>query len=550
MFDFHKEDHFPIKTERRNQAKSSYDTNPNDDPTTLLRNKILFSQDSESIKSQLDDPYINFNSVSQDENAQKNEIQGTNYLQGLMKRYASPNKRFDNVQICSPIRLAQQQRQQSPNQSRTGIRPVNNNNSGQNKSVGRVNINGNSNHPPNQQVSFLKKFTKNNNAGSGTNNSMSKDQQQKKAPIANSKLQQMTETEKRLMKINNYDPALLNEEQKQIIESQKPVYKDISKAILSIRQKAGQMSTQQKIKRSKSRESQKTTAVETNINTDLSSLDPHQIDFYDNNKQNSCRDGMDIKDRRRQANMNMKMMQQTPVAQKTMQFLNMSEDQESQRYYSKHNLNKEKSTSSFISSNQEIGNISSKIQDISSRNQDGIQSDDLTMNSVRSYTSTNTNKTVAKISAENRFVSSHYSEMKLKRMEEEQKRMNNKTPSLQYNMNDDLVRIESSQSSIINDSCSSSQVQFKKRMNKVSSGAKLGDLIKSYGIEDEEQPAAKSSRVGSKRSPARQVIQKKISQRPQPIDKEQYEFFPIESRVLNTGRNKSNGKHALNSKNK
>jgi len=29
----------------------------------------------------------------------------------------------------------------------------------------------------------------------------------------------MTETEKRLMKINNYDPALLNDEQKQIIEN-------------------------------------------------------------------------------------------------------------------------------------------------------------------------------------------------------------------------------------------------------------------------------------------------------------------------------------------
>lgn len=41
-------------------------------------------------------------------------------------------------------------------------------------------------------------------------------------------------------------------------------------------------------------------------------------------------------------------------------------------------------------------------------------------------------------------------------------------------------------------------------MNKVSSGARLGDLIKSYGIEDE--PVAKTSRITSKRSPVRHVI--------------------------------------------
>jgi len=41
-------------------------------------------------------------------------------------------------------------------------------------------------------------------------------------------------------------------------------------------------------------------------------------------------------------------------------------------------------------------------------------------------------------------------------------------------------------------------------MNKVDSGARLGDLIKSYGIEDEQ--VAKTSRVAYKRSPIRHVI--------------------------------------------
>jgi len=68
---------------------------------------------------------------------------------------------------------------------------------------------------------------------------------------------------------------------------------------------------------------------------------------------------------------------------------NNSNNDQSQRYYSKHNLNKDKSTPSFISNkfdNQSI-DLNLRMQDIAIKEPEILKSDELIMNSARSYSS-------------------------------------------------------------------------------------------------------------------------------------------------------------------
>lgn len=58
--------------------------------------------DSEINSSVIDDALSYAGSIQDSVSSKQTEIQGSSYLQGLMKRYASPNKKYEFAQNISP----------------------------------------------------------------------------------------------------------------------------------------------------------------------------------------------------------------------------------------------------------------------------------------------------------------------------------------------------------------------------------------------------------------------------------------------------------------
>eukprot|EP00347_Sterkiella_histriomuscorum_P009515 403340912 len=545
-----------------------------------------------------------------------NEVKGGNYLQGLMKRYASPNKKFDIVRQASPKNGRVPQQQSAKNK---GASPIRNND--------KIQTNVNATTKANQ-TSFLRNFTNQTNQQissnkinhSHTNSLLQKKHQQKPSSI-------IDETQKRIMKINHQNPALMNEDEQQQVQQNKPLISDVAKAIQNIKNKAKeQLKTTSKVNQQISKDlreirrqgspvntKSKNDTIQANFsknnfirNKSLDKINPvyetqkqtqnnqqpinlrgmtsqerrqkkisiipelEDWDNYDSVKsvdktqrnqfQTDCKqdsayqtDKMrDLSERRKKVEENLKRIlekqDQTPVASNTMKLLDKfnskqnSQREEESEVNRNFQMKKSSSSSKFVldksydcnrrQSGKHLKSMSRQQQTFNTQNlfDDLYEEQQQTSNQP----SHRFNKNPVLESSQSifiqfktdggRFVSSLYSEKKLKQQEDQRRMQNMNRSDFQYSMNDDLVKIESSQASIIIDdsqdindlSCvnfgknnmpQTTRVQQKQQSPiKQSSGRSLGRLIDNYGLREEEDSNVKLRIIRGSPRQVKQVL--------------------------------------------